>query len=119
MERHAKRTQASGLWTGSEDVSPCGGDQGGQGGEDHPRTGWSLRGDRQGLGRALLSDALAEARSLSLRRILAMVVEDNRAGLGFFLERGFEETGIHLPGFRQLARVVHGADRQPPLEISI
>ena len=74
---------------------------------------------RKGLGRALLAEALVEARRLSLRRILAMVVEDNRAGFGFFLERGFEETGIHLPGFRQLARVVHGADCQPPLEISI
>lgn len=74
---------------------------------------------RKGLGRALLAAALAEARSLSLRRILAMVVGDNHAGFGFFLDRGFEETGIHLQGFRQLARVVHGADRQPPLEISI
>ena len=74
---------------------------------------------RHGLGRALLAKALVEARSLSQRRIHAMVEENNQAGLGFFLERGFEETGVHLPGFRQLARVVHGADRQPPLEISV
>ena len=35
---------------------------------------------RQGLGRALLSDALAEARSLSLRRILASAFRSTKSG---------------------------------------
>ncbi len=72
---------------------------------------------RRGVGRLLLAGALVDARHLGLRRLLAMVEEDNRVGLRFFLDEGFEETGVRLPRFLQLARVVHGADRQPPLEI--
>ena len=63
--------------------------------------------------------ALSEARNQGLRRVVAMVEVDNRAGIDFFLDQGFEETNVYLPGFLQLARVVHGAGRQPPLEISV
>ena len=72
---------------------------------------------RQGVGRQLLSSLLTDARQLGLRGLLAMVDEDNRVAQSFFLGKGFEDTGIHMPGFRQLSRVVHGAGSQPPLEI--
>ena len=74
---------------------------------------------RQGVGRELLAGSLVDARQLGLRGLLAMIDENNRVAQSFFLGEGFEDTGIDMPGFRKLARVVHGAGSQPPLEIVI
>lgn len=72
---------------------------------------------RRGIGGRLLEEALVEARRAGLRRLLAVTEEGNRAGQEFFLTLGFEVAATSMPGFIQLARVVHGAGRQPPLEI--
>jgi GNAT superfamily N-acetyltransferase len=74
---------------------------------------------RRGLGRRLLEAVLVEARRRGLRRLTAAVSDHNDGALQFFLDGGFEETGHWLPGFVHLSRVVHGADRQPPLEIFV
>jgi ribosomal protein S18 acetylase RimI-like enzyme len=72
---------------------------------------------RRGIGTSLLEHALAEMRTRGLGRMLAVVDIDNRAGREFFLAAGFEIARSPLPGFDHLERVVHRADRQPPLEI--
>jgi len=74
---------------------------------------------RRGLGAELLEAALAEARRRGLRRLLAVVQDTNEKGYRFFSSRGFEPTGVWLPRTIHLARVVHGAEAQPPLEITI
>jgi RimJ/RimL family protein N-acetyltransferase len=73
---------------------------------------------RRGHGTELLDAALAEARRLGLRRLVAMVEEDNPVARNFFLAAGFEPSGRPVPRFVPLERLVHGADAQPPLEIS-
>ncbi len=73
---------------------------------------------RRGIGSYLLQAALQVARNQGLRRILALVDDDNQPALEFFLEHGFEETGQYLAGYVHLSRYVHGADSQPPLEIT-
>ena len=72
---------------------------------------------RQGIGTSLLEEALIEARARGLRRLVAVVDTDNRVAREFLVAGGFEVTRAPLPGFDHLERVVHGADRQPPLEI--
>jgi len=72
---------------------------------------------RHGIGSALLDHVLAEMRVRGYRRLLAVVDVDNRAAREFFLAAGFEVARSPLPGFDHLERVVHRADRQPPLEI--
>jgi ribosomal protein S18 acetylase RimI-like enzyme len=71
-----------------------------------------------GIGSAVLATALASARRLGLRRLLAVVQTENTAAEAFFRDAGFENAGVYLPGFVHLARIVHRADRQPPIEIS-
>ena len=73
---------------------------------------------RRGLGSQLLERALGEARRRGLRRLEAVVQVDNRSARAFFEEAGFEPTGRVVPGFVHLARVVHRAEHQPPLEIA-
>jgi ribosomal protein S18 acetylase RimI-like enzyme len=73
---------------------------------------------RQGIGRVLLEAMLGEARQRGLRGVVAVVQETNVPALSFFRAAGFEESGVAMPGFVHLARLVHRADRQPPLEIS-
>lgn len=73
---------------------------------------------RRGLGRGLLEGALASARRRGLRGLIAVVQDSNHAALGFFAQVGFETSGVVMPGFVHLVRMVHRADRQPPLEIT-
>lgn len=72
---------------------------------------------RVGIGRALLAHAVREARAQGVRRLIAVVSQSNPAGLAFFAECGFERSGVAMPGFEHLVRLVHRGDRQPPLEI--
>ena len=72
---------------------------------------------RHGVGTRLLAAALGCSRDLGVRRLLAVVDENNRAAQAFFASQGFEGTGVWIPGYVQMARVVHGAGSQPPLEI--
>ncbi len=73
---------------------------------------------RGGLGRQLLEGALAMARELGLRKLVAEVQEGNRAAFAFFTDAGFEDTGRRGSGFVQLERSVHRSAGQTPLEIS-
>lgn len=73
---------------------------------------------RMGVGRRLLAAALAEARRVGLNRLLAVIHDGNRAAADFFEEAGFEPSGVLMPGFLHLARIVHRSDFQPPLEIT-
>lgn len=72
---------------------------------------------RRGLGRQLVERALVEARRLGLRRLVALVRPENDPALRLFGEHGFETSGVRVVGFEHLARVVHRADRERPLEI--
>lgn len=74
---------------------------------------------RRGFGRLLLEEALERARGLGLRRLVAVIDDDNLGAQAFFTAAGFEGTGVWVPGFVHLARVVHGAGSQPPLEIVV
>lgn len=74
---------------------------------------------RCGLGGILLEEALAEARRRGLRELFAVVNDWNRAGQGFFLSAGFEPSGTQLRDFVHLRRIVHGSDREHPLEITV
>lgn len=76
-------------------------------------------GRRRGRGSKLLEAALVRARELRLRRLLAVVAETNQKAQRFFARRGFEPTGVWLPQTVHLARVVHGSQAEPPLEISV
>ncbi|MFO1050999.1 MAG: GNAT family N-acetyltransferase [Planctomycetota bacterium] len=72
---------------------------------------------RRGIGRLLVEKALEEARRLGLRRLSALVRPDNEPALRLFTETGFEPSATRVVGFECLARVVHRADRERPLEI--
>ena len=72
---------------------------------------------RRGGGCALVEKALDEARRLGLRRLCALVRPDNEPALRLFADCGFESTATRVVGFVHLARVVHRADRESPLEI--
>lgn len=52
---------------------------------------------RRGLGRALLSHALAAAPALGVTVLFAIVLEDNAASLGLLKQHAFQAWG-HLPG---------------------
>ena len=73
---------------------------------------------RRGIGRALVEQALQEARDLQLRRMLAVVRSHNRGALDLLLDCGFEETGASAPDYVHLERILHRAGRPQPLEIS-
>ena len=72
---------------------------------------------RSGIGRRLLDEALRQARVRGLRKVRAVVDARNAAALGFFGEAGFAENGSNTPGNIHLYRLIHCAERQPPLEI--
>jgi len=72
---------------------------------------------RRGFGRTLLESALVEARRRRLKRLIAVVDQQNPSALGFFLSGGFEFSGAVVRGFDHLERWVHGGDRERPLEI--
>ena len=72
---------------------------------------------RVGLGNQLLEEALRQVRIEGVHRLMAVVEVDNEAAQGFFLHAGFE-TELTGNGYVRLSRLVHGADQQPPLEIS-
>lgn len=72
---------------------------------------------RSGIGRRLLDEALDQARSRGICKIRAVVNETNAAALEFFDAAGFSPNGHNTPGNIHLHRLLHRADRQPPLEI--
>jgi ribosomal protein S18 acetylase RimI-like enzyme len=72
---------------------------------------------RRGVGRRMFDEALRQARRRGLRRILAVVRESNSAALDFFSDAGFDRVGAKTPEHVHLERLVHRAERQPPLEI--
>ncbi len=72
---------------------------------------------RTGLGRRLLDEALRQARSQGIGKFQAVVAEDNATAIGFFESAGFTTNGSNTPGNIHLHRLIHRADRQPPLEI--
>ncbi len=72
---------------------------------------------RKGVGERMLAYAVAEARSLGLRKILAVIQIENRAAHALFLKAGFVDSATRMSGFCHLERIVHGAGCQPPLEI--
>jgi GNAT superfamily N-acetyltransferase len=73
---------------------------------------------RCGLGRAMMQAAVANARGLGLKRLVASIELGNDAALEFFADMGFVHTG--LSGNRvQLQRPVHAGIGEPPLEIDV
>lgn len=72
---------------------------------------------REGIGRVLLEHGLEVARSLGIRRVVALVRHDNEPALRLFAACGYEAGGSLVLGFQHLARVVHRGDRERPLEI--
>ena len=73
---------------------------------------------RSGYGMELIEQALRQARSQGLRKLMAVVETNNSGAQMFFLHAGFEEDGGLHNGHIRMRRLVHRADRQPPLEIS-
>jgi GNAT superfamily N-acetyltransferase len=73
---------------------------------------------RQGLGKAMFSAALKEARRLHLRMLLAIVDLGNQPALDFFAEQGFLCQG-HVSNRLRLARLVHAGDHARPLDIDL
>lgn len=73
---------------------------------------------RRGVGRALLEGSLATARRRGLRGLIAVVQDNNHSAVSFFAQEGFEISGVAMPRFVHMVRIVHRADRQPPLEIT-
>ena len=72
---------------------------------------------RQGIGAQLLEEALRVARGAGIRRLLAVIQDSNEPGLSFFRGQGFHASGVYIPGFVHLARIVHRTDSAVPLEI--
>lgn len=73
---------------------------------------------RKGLGRAMFEAALALARELGLRRIVASIDHGNDVAQDFFADMGFDHQGLN--GSRVLfSRPVHRARGQAPLEIDV
>jgi ribosomal protein S18 acetylase RimI-like enzyme len=73
---------------------------------------------RRGFGQQIVEQALREARSKGLRRLLAVLESGNHVAHNFFQNIGFEEDGGIRNGHLRMSRLVHRADQQPPLEIS-
>lgn len=72
---------------------------------------------RQGLGRRLLEEALNQARARGIRKVLAVIDANNGPALDFFHDAGFSHNGSNTPGHIHLHRLIHRAERPPPLEI--
>jgi ribosomal protein S18 acetylase RimI-like enzyme len=73
---------------------------------------------RSGVGTALLDAALQQARALGLRRLVAMVAEQNERGREFFHALGFESSPGRASQTVFFARIVHSGDQLAPLEIT-
>ena len=72
---------------------------------------------RNGIGLQILEEVLKQARARSLRKILAVVSQANQDGLTFFHDAGFDLSRDQTSQHVHLQRLVHCAERQPPLEI--
>ena len=72
---------------------------------------------RSGIGLQIFAEVLKQARARGLRKILAVVSEANEDGLAFFDDAGFDRAGDQHSQHVHLQRLVHCAERQPPLEI--
>jgi ribosomal protein S18 acetylase RimI-like enzyme len=72
---------------------------------------------RQGIGAQLLEEALRVARGAGIRRLLAVIQDSNERAQAFFRGQGFHASGVYIPGFVHLARIVHRTDSAVPLEI--
>ncbi|MFM1872974.1 MAG: Acetyltransferase domain [Planctomycetota bacterium] len=71
---------------------------------------------RKGLGRTLFDAALAHARTIGLRQLVASVDRGNVVALDFFADRGFQvESGAG--GRILMTRLVHGGGANEPLDI--
>lgn len=73
---------------------------------------------RRGHGRAMLTQAIIQARGLGLVRLVASVDLGNSTALDFFQDMGFVTRGIVANTLR-LVRDVHAGVGQPPLEIEL
>lgn len=73
---------------------------------------------RGGHGRLMFQEALARAREVGMRRLVAYVDIQNEAALGFFAELGFESQGVSGSRIR-MDRIVHAGDRSPPLDVGV
>lgn len=73
---------------------------------------------RTGLGGALFAAALATARRLGVRRLMAIVDVGNQPALAFFQEQGFAADGVVADRLR-LWRLVHAGEHQRPLDIEV
>jgi len=73
---------------------------------------------RQGVGRAMFSEILEEARQTGIKRLLAVVQEGNKPGREFFPGFGFESRPQQMPGYLHFERIIHGGGSQPPLDVS-
>jgi ribosomal protein S18 acetylase RimI-like enzyme len=72
----------------------------------------------RGIGRGLLQDALEAGRHRGLRRVFAVIEEDNVVAQGFFFSAGFERTGVWMAGYVHLHRILHRSHADPePLDI--
>jgi ribosomal protein S18 acetylase RimI-like enzyme len=72
---------------------------------------------RTGIGGLLLDEALNQARTRGICKVRAVVDETNAAARKFFDAAGFSANGHNTPGHVHLHRLIHRAERQPPLEI--
>jgi L-amino acid N-acyltransferase YncA len=73
---------------------------------------------RTGLGRTMFVAALAQARALGLRCLVALVDLDNEIAHAFFHDMGFQQDGL-VSGRVRLVRIVHAGDHQRPLVIEM
>ena len=67
---------------------------------------------RGGHGRKMFQEALARAREVGMRCLVAYIDIQNEPALGFFAELGFESKGV-IDGRIRMDRMVHAGGRSP------
>ncbi|MBK8975318.1 MAG: GNAT family N-acetyltransferase [Planctomycetes bacterium] len=72
---------------------------------------------RAGIGTELLWDARSQALARGCVRLVAWIEPGNRAARELFLSAGFELRDGESRRFECYERLIHGAERQPPIEI--
>jgi ribosomal protein S18 acetylase RimI-like enzyme len=73
---------------------------------------------RLGLASAMMSEILTMARQRGVSRLLAVVEEGNRGGAEFFHGFDFEQRAPQISRYLYFERILHGAESQPPLEVT-
>ena len=71
---------------------------------------------RRGHGQRMFVAALARARAVGMRRLVAYIDLTNTAAFGFFEEVGFESRGVTGDRIR-MDRLVHAGGHLPPLDV--